>query len=422
MPLSAKQQLVVNSQARWRVVVAGRRTGKTFLAMRELARYARHPNSVVWYLTNSRQQAKTLVWSKLKKKLKSLNWVASTNESELVITLKNNSVICLKSAEQGDNLRGESLNFLCIDEFCDIDLDEIFFEILRPALSDKRGHCLFLGTPKAANQTAKDLFDRHLTNPNWASFTYSTLEGSFVDPEEIEQARQDLAPKVFKQEYEASWENLANVIFEYFGEHNIAPVELPTANEPIIVGLDFNVGKMCATVGRQTKSGLEYFDEIVLENSNTQEMAEEIRLRYPKNPVTVFPDASGSARKASAGGITDHAILQNAGFTVRVNRTNPSVRDRINCANSLFFLRPDGTTRFRIDPRCKFTIKCFRNWSYKEGSAGVPDKDSGWDHMADAGTYPVAFLFPITKNTEPVAPMRFGVQTHNPKAMSPFRV
>jgi len=147
MPLSERQLEVAKSPARWRVCVAGRRTGKTFLAMRELARFARVPNSVVWYVTNSRQQAKTLVWSKLKNKLRSLRWLADTNESELTIRLVNGSQICLKSAEQGDNLRGESINFLCIDEFCDIDLDEIFFEILRPALSDKRGHALFLGTP-----------------------------------------------------------------------------------------------------------------------------------------------------------------------------------------------------------------------------------------------------------------------------------
>lgn len=417
MPLSAKQLLVANSTARWRCCVAGRRTGKTFLAMRELARFARIPNSVVWYLTGSRQQAKTLVWSKLKKKLKKLNWIQSTNEAELTIFLVNGSQICLKSAEQGDNLRGESLSFLCIDEFCDIDLDEIFFQILRPALSDRRGHCLFLGTPKAANQTAKDLFDRHLTNPHWASFTYSTLEGGFVDPEEVEQARQDLAPKVFQQEYEANWTTLTNVVFEYFGEHNIQPVELPGATEPIVIGLDFNVAKMCAIVGRRTATGLEYFDEIILENSNTQEMAAEIRHRYPRNPVTVIPDASGQARKTSSGGVTDHAILQTAGFTVRVNRANPTVRDRINCANSLFFLRPDGTTRFRIDPRCKWTIRSLRNWSYKENSQGVPDKDSGWDHASDSATYPIALLFPITRPQETLAPQRFGVQLAGPQSV-----
>ena len=94
MPLSAKQQEIASCQTRFRVVVAGRRGGKAHLAMRELARYASQPNSVVWYLTGSRQQAKSLVWNKLKKKLQGLNWVANTNESELRIELVNGSQIC----------------------------------------------------------------------------------------------------------------------------------------------------------------------------------------------------------------------------------------------------------------------------------------------------------------------------------------
>jgi hypothetical protein len=409
MPLSAKQKEIADCTKRWRICVAGRRTGKTHLAMRELARFASIPNSVVWYLTGSRMQAKTLVWSKLKKKLKSLNWIESTNESELLITLKNNSQICLKSAEQGDNLRGESLNFLVIDEFCDIDLDEIFFQILRPALSDKRGACLMLGTPKAGNQTARDLFDRHLVNSNWASFTYSTLAGGFVDAEEVEQARQDLSPKVFQQEYEATFVSFAGVIFSDFGEHNISEVRKPSEHEPIYIGMDFNITPMSAVIGRQTKMGIEIYDEIYLDNSNTSEIIAEIRNRYPTNPVTVFPDSSAVARKTSAGGNTDIKLLETAGFVTRYPRQHALVRDRINCGNSLFFKRTDGTTRFTIDPACKKTIACLKNWAYKPDSM-IPDKNGSldWSHGCDALTYMIQFLFPINKPVAPIAPQRFG--------------
>jgi hypothetical protein len=173
MPLSIKQLEIANSTARFRVVLAGRRGGKTFLAMREVCRFASKPNSVVWMLANSRQQIKSLCWTKLKKKLNKLNWIQSTNESELTISLVNGSQICLKSAEQGDNLRGESLDAVLIDEFCDIDLEEIWHQIIRPSLSDKKGHALFTGTPKAGNQSARDLYDNYLTKKNWASFSYT---------------------------------------------------------------------------------------------------------------------------------------------------------------------------------------------------------------------------------------------------------
>lgn len=410
MPLSDQQRLIAECPIRFRVVVAGRRGGKTHLAIRELCRFASKPGQIVWYLTNSRQQGKSLAWGKLKRKLQALNWIRDTNESELSIELVNGSKICIKSAEQGDNLRGESLNFICIDEFCDIDLETVWAQILRPSLSDKKGSALFIGTPKAGNQYARDLYDNYLTKRGWMSFSYTTAQGGFVDEDEIKQAQQDLAPKVFQQEYMASWTQLANVIFEYFGEHNIQPVELPKQTEPLVVGMDFNVGKMLAQIGRQTRDGIEYFDEIVLENSNTTEVCAEIRQRYPLNPITVYPDASGQQRKTSAAGQTDLIILQNAGFTVKVNRTNPTVKDRINSANSLFFKREDGSTRFKIDPRCQFTIKSFKNWSYKEGSVGVPDKDSGWDHACDSGTYPIAYLFPIRRDIKPLPAERWTVR------------
>jgi hypothetical protein len=398
MPLSKPQQLIAECPIRFRVVVAGRRGGKTFLSMRELCRYASQPNSVVWYLTNSRQQAKSLVWDKLKNKLRSLRWIKDTNESELTISLVNNSKICLKSAEQGDNLRGESLNFIVIDEFADIDLDIIWNQIIRASLSDKKGHALFIGTPKAGNQTARDLYDNYLTKKGWMSFSYTTIDGGFVDAEEIEQAKQDLSPKVFAQEYLASWEQFAGVIMYEFGEHNITEIVKPNEYETLVVGLDFNVTPLCAQVGRNTSKGIEIFDEIILENSNTNEFCDEL----------VMPDPAGQQRKTSANGNTDIKILEMAGFTTRYHRSHPLVKDRINACNSLFFKREDSTTRFKIDPKCKHTIKSLRNWSYKPETM-VPQKD-GWDHACDSLGYLIEFLYPIQKPQQRVAPRAFGHQ------------
>lgn len=408
MPLSKPQQLIAECPIRFRVVVAGRRGGKTFLSTRELCRFASQPNSVVWYLTNSRQQAKSLVWDKLKKKLKHLRWIKDTNESELTIYLVNGSKICLKSAEQGDNLRGESLNFIVLDEFADIDLDTIWNQIVRPSLSDKKGHALFIGTPKPGNQTARDLYDNYLTKKGWMSFTYTTIEGGFVDADEIEQARQDLSPKVFAQEYLASWQSFAGVIMYEFGAHNIMPVAGPASkNESLMCSVDFNITPLCAQIGRNTTTGIEVFDEIILENSNTTELAQEIRNRYPTNPITCFPDPAGVQRKTSANGNTDIKILETAGFATRYHRQHPLVKDRINACNSLFFVRPDGTTRFKIDPKCKFTIKSLKNWTYKQDTM-IPEKDSGWDHACDSLGYMIEYLYPIKKPMRDEQPQRWA--------------
>jgi phage terminase large subunit len=241
------------------------------------------------------------------------------------------------------------------------------------------------------------------------SFQFTTLDGGNVPEEEVEAARQDLDTRTFKQEYEATFENFSGIVDYSFGQHNVKPAEEISANEQLILGTDFNVSPMSCTVMRRTKDGLHCIDEIVLYSSNTNELIDEIRNRYPKNPITIYPDPAGVQRKTSANGNTDIKLLENAGFTVRYHRQHPLVKDRINSANSLFFLRDNATTRFYVDPKCKHTIKSLQQFCYKEGTQ-IPDKDSGFDHMFDALTYAIQFLFPINKEQQPIAPRAFGHQ------------
>jgi phage terminase large subunit len=173
--------------------------------------------------------------------------------------------------------------------------------------------------------------------------------------------------------------------------------------------MDFNVTPATAAICVRTQTGLHQIDEIVLHNSNTTEMIDEIRNRYPTNPVNVYPDPAGVQRKTSANGNTDIKLLEMAGFKCFYHRAHPMIKDRINAANSVFYQRDDGTTRFSIDPKCKNTIKSLLNYSYKEDSQ-IPDKDSGHDHMFDALTYLIEFMFPIQKPQIQTAPQRWTVR------------
>jgi len=407
MALSNAQQMIADAPFRFRVAVCGRRFGKTHLAIRELAKYARLPDQRVWYIAPTYRMAKQIVWKKLKKKLLSLNWVSKVNESDLTLELINGSEISLRGADNYDSLRGVGLNFIVMDEFADID-SEAWFEVLRPTLADTQGHALFLGTPKGQNW-AKDLYDNHTTKKNWMSFQFTTLDGGNVPEDEVEQAKEDMDARTFRQEFLATFENFSGIIAYAFGQHNIKQADPVQDHEQLILGTDFNVSPMSCTVMRRTKDGLHCVDEIVLYSSNTNELIDEIRNRYPKNPIQIFPDPSGVARKTSANGNTDIKLLENAGFTVRYHRQHPQVKDRINSANSLFFKRDNGTTRFYIDGKCKHTIKSLQQFCYKEDSQ-VPDKDSGFDHMFDALTYAIQFLFPINKEQTTIIPQRFGHQ------------
>jgi len=381
--------------------------GKTHLALRELAKYARIPDQRCWYVAPTYRMAKQILWKKLKKKLISLNWVKKVNEQDLTLELVNGSEISLRGADNYDSLRGVGLNFIVMDEAADID-SEAWYEVLRPTLADTGGHALFLGTPKGMNWF-KDLYDNHTRLSNWMSFQFTTIDGGNVPEEEVAQAREDMDARTFSQEFLATFENFSGIIAYAFGQHNILPADSVNPNEPLIVSMDFNVSPMSAVILRQLKNGLHAVDEIAMYSSNTNEMIDEIRNRYPKNPITCFPDPAGVQRKTSANGQTDIKLLEMAGFTVRYHRQHPLVKDRINAANSLFFLRDDNTTRFFIDPKCKHTIKSLQQFCYKEDTQ-IPDKDSGFDHFFDALTYCIEFLYPIVKDRPRIIPQRFGHQ------------
>jgi hypothetical protein len=136
MPLSNAQDKVTRTTTRFRVVVAGRRFGKTHLSIRELCYHAREPGKEVWYIAPTYKMARQIVWKKLKNRLTDLNWVAKTNETELTITLVNGSTISLKGADNYDSLRGVGLDFIVLDEFADIE-PEAWYETLRPTLSGR---------------------------------------------------------------------------------------------------------------------------------------------------------------------------------------------------------------------------------------------------------------------------------------------
>ena len=397
MPLSKAQQTIVDSPARFRVVIAGRRFGKTHLSIRELCYHARDPNKDVWYVTSSYRQAKQIVWKKLKHKLQDLRWVEKVNESELTIELRNGSTISLKGADNADSLRGVGLDFIVLDEFADID-PEAWFEVLRPTLADKQGRAMFIGTPKGIGNWAHDLYMNPVEQPeSWASFQYTTIDGGQVKPEEIEAARRDLDERTFRQEFLATFETYSGRIYYAFDRQaNCQPpdkIDIAT----VYIGMDFNIDPMSAVVAVRQGDRLYVIDEIRMFSSNTAEIVDEIKSRYGRSKVFVYPDPAGSARKSSAGGITDHTILANGGFVVKSPRSHTPVRDRINAVNSRL-KDSTGIRHLLIHPRCKYTIEGLERHTYKEGTS-QPDKDSGYDHMMDALGYMVDYLFPVRKDT-----------------------
>jgi hypothetical protein len=400
MGLSAPQTEIVADQHRFKVVIAGRRFGKTTLAIRELCYHAKEPNVDVWLVGPTYRSIKMVAWKQLKHKLQDLRWVKKINESELQITLKNDSTISLKGADNRDSLRGAKLAFCAIDEIADCDPD-LFTEIIRPALADSEGGALIIGTPKGKNNHAFELYCMEEDHPDtWKSFQYTTAQGGFVSERELEAARTEMDSRTYKQEFEATWETFQGVVaYNFSREHNIRRLENPDLRL-LHVGLDFNTSPCTAAIFVQQGKEMYQIDEIHMLNSNTQEVADELSRRYPKSTIICYPDPAGNQRKTSASGATDFTILRNTGFTVKAPTRHNLVRDRINSFNARL-CSSDGIRHLFIDPKCKYTIESLEKFCYKENTQ-VPDKGT-WDHMFDAASYCIDYMFPIKREREEFA-------------------
>jgi len=405
MPLTNPQKNVIQDDSRFRVLITGRRFGKTFVAINEIAKFASIPNKKVWYVAPSYRQAKAICWGVLKEKMIYHKWVKSINHSDLTLTLKNNSQITLRGSDNESSLRGVGLHFLILDEFQDIN-KTAWYEVLRPTLSDTEGHALFCGTPRGFGNWSYDLYKMCENNKDWKSFQYTTLEGEQVSEDEIEQAKQDLDLRTFQQEYEATFVNYSGMIYYNFSrDKNI--IEKYNKNTGVLhIGLDFNVDPMSAVVCIIENDRIIVVDEIQIYSSNTNEMCDEIKTRYKNKQIVVYPDPSARQRKTSAGGLTDLAILKNNGFDVRCRSTAPLVRDRINAVNSKL-KNVNGKNSLFIVKFCKNAIKSIERQIYKEGTH-IPDKDSGYDHMNDALGYLVEYNFPLRRNFAPSQPKRWS--------------
>jgi hypothetical protein len=404
--LTKPQYQVSTSDKRFRVLVSGRRFGKTYLCITEMMKYATQVKKNIWYVAPTFKMAREIVWSKLKNMLADFNWIESINETNLSIRIKRTgSIISLKGCENYDALRGVGIDFLILDEFADID-EKAWTEVLRASIADTMGDVLMCGSPKGFGNWSYRMYEKGKRDREWDSFQFTTLQGGMVPQEEIDQAKQDIDIRTFRQEFEGSFENYAGAVYYNFHAVDNVKEKKIDWSKPLHIGLDFNVDPMSACVAQLEKDIIHFVDEIVIYSSNTDEMVEEIRNRYgTKQKIFVYPDPACRQRKTSAGGKTDLTILQNAGFNVKCKLKHSPIRDRINAVNSRL-KSADGKRFIFISPSCKIMIKGLQRQIYKENT-NIPDKEEGYDHMNDSIGYLTEIVKPLIAQNIPYKPIRW---------------
>lgn len=166
--------------------------------------------------------------------------------------------------------------------------------------------------------------------------------------------------------------------------------------EALHVGMDFNVNQMAAALNVIRDNQPRTLSELTGVR-DTPEMCRILKERYPQRQIVIYPDASGQNTSSKNASESDLSILRQAGFNVRVNSTNPAVRDRILSCNAMLE-NAEGQRRWLINTdECPNLTESLEQQAYDKN--GEPDKNSGLDHIIDAAGYFITNRYPVVKKS-----------------------
>ena len=201
----------MRSEARFKCVAAGRRTGKSYLAAISLILAALDDKpGKVFYVAPTQGQARDVLWHTIFDIANDI--IERSHINNLEITLAGGNTIYLKGADRPDSLRGVSLKHIVLDEYAFL-MPDVFESILRPALADQKGTMIAIGTPEGRNHFY-DMFTGSDSWEGWENFHYTSFDNPLVDKSEIEHARQTLPAWAFAQEFMASFDARTGGIFD----------------------------------------------------------------------------------------------------------------------------------------------------------------------------------------------------------------
>jgi PBSX family phage terminase large subunit len=238
--LSKWQLEVANDPHRFKVICAGRRSGKSTYAQLQVLKWSLQSVGLYYIVSPTYKQSKSIHWRELKKIIPK-NWIQKTNETELSFTLRNGSTIELKGAENPDALRGVKLKGLVIDEIASVrNWDWLWQEVLRPTLTDYEAPTIFISTPKGYNHFYELYLLGQGDNESYKSWRFTSYDNPYIPSQEIDNAKKELTEDTFYQEYMADFRKYTGLVYKEFqrGVHVIDPFPVPDGWQ-IYRGVDF---------------------------------------------------------------------------------------------------------------------------------------------------------------------------------------
>lgn len=236
MLLHAKQKEIVLSKARFKIIRAGRRSGKTTYEIEQLLFKATSKSGrVLFYISPTQIQSRSIIWENLKARVAG---IGEAHEQRLEMTVPTvdggKSIIKIAGWENRENFRGQSAHHITFDE---LDTMKDFFigwqEIFRPALIDTSGTADFIGTPKKENPNLRRL-EKEM-GAEWASFHFTSHDNPNLPVEELKKAELELDHETYRQEIMAEYVENAGSLFKYTALVDMFSNTITKTNEKYLI-------------------------------------------------------------------------------------------------------------------------------------------------------------------------------------------
>ncbi|MDP0495694.1 MAG: terminase family protein [Verrucomicrobiota bacterium JB024] len=406
-----EQVRLITEPVRFKVVPAGRRSGKTERAKRYVAKQAMaNANEKYFCAAPTQDQAKKIFWDDMKALTLSAAHTTQPRVSPApIIYMPNGTEIHILGLDKPQRFEGIPWTGGVIDEIADIKAEAVEANIMpaldteNPTRPDYKAWCWFTGVPDGLNHYYEMAqYAQTSGDPEWAYYHWKSSE--ILSADRIEAAKRRMSAKQYKQEYEASFETATGRIYEDYGPDNKTS-ETIQPHEQLCWMHDQNFTPLSSAIGVVREKSLYLLDEIVLTSAVSRQSAVEFVERYKGHAnkrVRIYGDPAGRAGEKH-GHASDYNeiedVLRGAGwsFERRVARAHPAIKDRQNAVRAKI-CTADGSRSLFVNPaNAPMCDKGLATVQLKKGSSFQEDDTNEAQHITTAIGYMVHYEWPIDR-------------------------
>jgi hypothetical protein len=305
-------------------------------------------------------------------------------------------IIC-KSMENYERLVGVNAAWVVMDEFDTAKPDLAYNSYLKLLGRIRAGNIrqmVIVSTPEGFGAMYRIFITEN--NENKHLIRAKTTDNKHLPADYIETLRGVYSSNLLAAYLDGEFVNLnAGSVYHEFDRKLNASNEQIKTGDTLHCGMDFNVTNCSVVVHVIRDNDTAHAVNEITGVFDTPSMARILKERYPTHKIMIYPDASGNSRKSNNASESDHSILRAAGFQVLSNNRNPFVKDRVLSVNNM--IHNQGNRRYFVNPiECPSLVESLEKQAYD--SNGEPDKKSGFDHVADATGYFIAYRYPVINN------------------------